>query len=97
MVTVDKKDDFYFVAAATIDDINYPPRDHPVRIQQFSSGCVISPVDGEPDKTRFVMVMNTDMKMKTVTPFLSEPIQPKLLIETVKNLRRGLDRLDITY
>jgi len=97
VVTIDKKDDFYFVAAGTVDHINYPPRAHSVRIQQFSCGYVISPVDGEPGKTRFVMVMNTDMKMNNLTAFFSEPVKPRLLVEKVKNLRRGLDLLDIIY
>jgi len=97
VVTVDQKDGYSFVAAGTVDHINYPPREHSVRIQQCSNGYVIFPVEEKPDKCRFVMVMNTDLKMNTVANLLSEPVKPRLLLEKVKNLRRGLETLDIEY
>jgi len=97
VVTIGKKDGYYFISAGTVDHPSYPPRDHSVRIQQYSCGYVIFPVDGAPDKCRFVMVMNTDMKMNTIVSFMAEPVKPRLLLEKVKNLRHGLDTLDIVY
>lgn len=43
------------------------------------------------------MIMNTDMKMNTIANFMAEPVKPRLLLEKIKNLRRGLDTLDIVY
>jgi len=97
VVTVGQQDGYYFVAAGTVDHINYPPREHSVRIHQYTSGYVIFPVEGSPDKCRFVMAMNVDMKMNSVVNFMAEPVKPRLLLEKIKNLRRGLDTLNIVY
>jgi len=97
VVTVDQKDDYYYVAAGTIDHPNYPPRKNSVRIQQFCSGYVIFPIEGEPDKCRFVMVMNTDLKMNSLATMVTDVVKPRLLIEKTKNLRRGLETLEINY
>jgi len=95
--TIAKIDDYYYVAAGTVDHVNYPPRENSVRIHQYAAGYVIFPVEGMPNKCRFVMVMNTDMKMNALGNFLTEPVKPRLLLEKIKNLRRGLQTLDIVY
>jgi len=95
--TIGQHDDYYYVSAGTVDHINYPVRENSVRIHQYSNGYVIFPVEGEPDKCRFVMVINTDLKMNALATMICETVKPKLLLEKVKNLRRGLETLDIAY
>jgi len=96
-VAFGNENDYFYIAAGTVDHVNYPPRDHSVRIQQFSCGYVIFPVEGMPDKCKFVMVMNTDLKMNSIVGFVTEHVKPRLLLEKIKNLRRGLETLDIAY
>jgi hypothetical protein len=98
VVTIGRKDGEYrYIAAAAVDHENYPPRPNSVRVHTYSNGYVIFPIDGSPDKCRFVMVLHSDMKMNSVIGFVADQVKPALLMQKTGNLRRGLQTLDIIF
>jgi hypothetical protein len=96
VVTCDETDDFYFVAASGVDCPDTPIISKYVRVIQYPCGYLIYKNNNDPEKCRFVMILNCDLKMNSVATFMSDIAKPTLCVTKINYLRDGLTKLDIS-
>ena len=95
VVSIGKKDNYYYVSAGGVDHMDYPPLPKHVRSFQHPAGYVIFKDDQNANRCKFVMLFHVDLNINQVGNFMINMVKPTLMIQKVNSLREGLKNIKV--